>query len=516
MGFISLLNDVMGPVMRGPSSSHTAGSYRIGRMARSLFGEQPSSVTFRFDSEGSYGKVYRQQGADFAFVSGIMNWPITDDRFLQALELVEQEGIRIDFKVTSLEDADHPNTVHIFMTASSGKQLNAVAKSIGGGMIVFTKLDEYAVELEGKAYEYIILVNEKEMPTIIEWMISDGQTVGSPIYQSSENRKLCQVKRLSELNPEILARIKALPEVIHFWVCEPVFYVQRGEPIFASFREMLEIAKEKGYSLGQIAMLYESKILGLDEADILREMRERLHIMKSSIIQGENSQKIDMQLLHPSAQDILKAVSEERVAVGGIHAKAAARAMAVLHVNNSMGVVCAAPTGGSSGVLPGVIISMAEEKDLEENKSVMGLFAASYIGLIIAKRATFAAEIAGCQVEIGAAGAMAAAAVVEMAGGSAQQAVDAASIALQNTMGSVCDLVQGICELPCHTRNAAAAASAFVCADLIFGGYKNPIPLDEAVDATLRVGEMLPHELRCTALGGIASTPSALNMRRLR
>lgn len=146
----------------------------------------------------------------------------------------------------------------------------------------------------------------------------------------------------------------------------------------------------------------------------------------------------------------------------------------------------------------------------------MGLLASSAIGLVIAKRATFAAEIAGCQVEIGAAGAMAAAAVVEMAGGSAKQAVNAAAIALQNTMGSVCDLVQGICELPCHTRNAAAASNAYVCADLIMGGYQNPIPLDETVDAVLRVGEMLPDELRCTALGGIATAPSAVALPRLR
>ncbi|MGD9347157.1 MAG: L-serine ammonia-lyase, iron-sulfur-dependent, subunit alpha, partial [Candidatus Aminicenantes bacterium] len=99
---------------------------------------------------------------------------------------------------------------------------------------------------------------------------------------------------------------------------------------------------------------------------------------------------------------------------------------------------------------------------------------------------------------------------------SPQQAVDAASIALQNTMGSVCDLVQGICELPCHTRNAIAASNAFVCADLVLGGYHNPIPLDETVDATLRVGEMLPSELRCTSLGGIATAPSAMALPRLR
>jgi len=128
----------------------------------------------------------------------------------------------------------------------------------------------------------------------------------------------------------------------------------------------------------------------------------------------------------------------------------------------------------------------------------------------------FAAEVAGCQVEICAAGAMGAAAVVEAAGGTASQALDAAAISFQNTMGSICDLVQGIVEIPCHTRNAAAASGAFLCADLILGGYTNPIPLDETIDAVYAVGQMLPRELRCTALGGLAVTPSALAMPRLR
>jgi L-serine dehydratase len=119
-------------------------------------------------------------------------------------------------------------------------------------------------------------------------------------------------------------------------------------------------------------------------------------------------------------------------------------------------------------------------------------------------------------VEIGVAGAMAAAAVVEAAGGTAEAALGAASIALQNTMGSVCDPVQGGCEIPCHTRNAVAAANAFVCADLALGGYANPIPLDEAIDASLAVGRSLPRELRCTALGGIAIAPSAVRMRPAR
>ena len=124
-----------------------------------------------------------------------------------------------------------------------------------------------------------------------------------------------------------------------------------------------------------------------------------------------------------------------------------------------------------------------------------------------------APEGAGCQVEIGAAGAMAAAAAAEAGRATPRQALDTAAIALQNTMGSPCDLVQGTCELPCHTRNAVAAASAYTCADLVLGGYHNPVPLDETIDAVYAVGQMLPPQLRCTSKGGLAITPSALAMK---
>jgi L-serine dehydratase len=190
--------------------------------------------------------------------------------------------------------------------------------------------------------------------------------------------------------------------------------------------------------------------------------------------------------------------------------------MAVLHVSNSGGVVCAAPTGASSGVIPGVVATLAETKKLSSDEIGLALFAASAVGLVISRRATFAAEVAGCQVEIGAAGAMAAAAAVEAMGGSAEMALDAAAISLQNSMGSVCDLVQGLCEIPCHTRNAVAATSALVCADLVLGGYVNPIPLDDTVDAVFAVGKMLPRELRCTSLGGLAVTSSAQALRSMR
>jgi L-serine dehydratase len=185
-----------------------------------------------------------------------------------------------------------------------------------------------------------------------------------------------------------------------------------------------------------------------------------------------------------------------------------------MHTCNSRGVVCAAPTGGAAGTLPGILTVLEEEYSLSDRQLALMLFAAGGIGLILAIRATFAAEVAGCQVEIGAAGAMGAAAVVEFAGGNARQACDAAAVSFQNTMGLVCDPVQGMCEVPCHSRNAVAASSAFTCADMVIGGYVNHVNLDETIDAVYACGKMLPTELRCTARGGLSMAPSALRLKK--
>jgi L-serine dehydratase len=262
-------------------------------------------------------------------------------------------------------------------------------------------------------------------------------------------------------------------------------------------------------SLGLAGRRYEMEILGLTEKGADAEMLRRFEIMKESVRMGFDSGKLRLNLLRPSAKKIFSAEERGRLPMGGIPVRAASRALAVMHAANSGAVVCAAPTGGSSGTLPGALVTLVDDRKLGREGMLRALFAAGTVGMVFARRATFAAEIAGCQVEIGAAGAMAAAAVVEAAGGSAEQACQAAAISLQNSMGSVCDLVAGRCEIPCHTRNASAAASAFLCADLILGGYDNPIPLDDTIDASLASGRMLPPELRVTSRGGLAVTPSA-------
>ena len=509
---ISIFNEVIGPVMHGPSSSHTAASYHIGSLVRNLLDDEPEVVNITFAKDGSYAAVYHQQGSDRGFATGLLGWKITDERFLKALEESQRTLPKIYFRVSALKD-NHPNAIEVHGVSSSGRNLTILARSIGGGAVELRKLNDWNINLRGDAYDVLIELGSTTRCAAEESLSEAKNSLEPPSTQSSGDRTLIHYKLSHPLNEAILINLRSLPGITNVWTTSPVFFPQPGEPLFTSGKEMIDISVKNNCSLGRVGLSYEAKLLGITEDEASNEMFRRYEIMRESVIKGLDKDLTGMQLLQPSAGSIMEAERTGRTAIGGIHTRAAARALSVMHVDCAMGVVCAAPTGGSAGTIPGVITTLAEERSLTREEIVLAMFAASAIGLILAIRGTFAAEVAGCQVEIGAAGAMSAASVIEFAGGTAQQACDAAAISFQNTMGSVCDLVQGMVEIPCHTRNAIAASSAFVCADLILGGYNNPIPLDETIDAVMSVGEMLPPELRCTALGGLAITPTAKAMK---
>lgn len=188
--------------------------------------------------------------------------------------------------------------------------------------------------------------------------------------------------------------------------------------------------------------------------------------------------------------------------------KAIAYSLAVLEVNATMGLIVAAPTAGSSGVVPGVLLATAEDYHFSENQLRNGLLNTSAIGYILMRNASVSGAEAGCQAEVGSASAMAASALVEMLGGTPEMCLHAASIALSNLLGLVCDPIAGLVESPCQSRNAIGASNAFTCAQLALSGITHPVPFDEMVDAMYHVGRTLPFELRETAMGGNASTPT--------
>lgn len=510
--FVSVFNDVLGPVMRGPSSSHTAGSYHIALTARDLLGCEPRKVNICFDPSGSYGQTYIQQGVDLAFVTGLMGWKQTDEIFKKALDVARQNGVRVDFEIVRIPHADHPNYVQIKIIGEDDICLEIEAKSVGGGTFKIVKVNGFDLQLDGKRYATLIELEPDKVNSLVGSLALNLSGASVEVLKKDAANAL--VKIVTDVQPDITLLKEAAPDST-IRQARPVYYTRNGKPLFTSAAEMVRFASQKKISLGQAVLEYEKTILGMTEDDVIGEMVRRYKVMRTSVTDGLLDEHVAMQLLEPMAGKIMNGIKTGKSAIGGLHARASAAAMAALHTCNSQGVVCAAPTGGAAGTLPGILTALEEEYSLNERQLALMLFAAGGIGLILAIRGTFAAEVAGCQVEIGAAGAMGAAAVVEFAGGTVQQASDAAAISFQNTMGSVCDLVQGMCEIPCHTRNGVAASSAFTNADMVIAGYVNPIPLDETIDAVYSSGLMLPSELRCTAKGGLAIAPSALSLQRV-
>jgi len=505
----SIFNDVLGPIMRGPSSSHTAGAYHIARVTRALLGEAPASVRVSFDPAGSYAPTYKALGVDSAFCSGLLDWEMTDPRYASSTEAARDAGVHMVFEVAPLEGEEHPNAVRIEVSGRGGRVLRVHAKATGGGAFEISRVDELPLSIDGKAWDVVAFVPARSVDRA---RAACREAAGESIeraHLTQGDRSILHWRSLRDVDVRRLERLASRLGGSRFGVSPPLFFPQVGPPLFSSASEALRLATDRRCSLGAAAVAHEMSLLDWPEAAVVSEMSRRYAIMKQAIETGLDPDRVDMPLTEPSAAGVLAADRAARLPLGGPQTRAAARALAVMHICNSRGVVCAAPTGGSAGVLPGVLSVLEEDSSVGPAAILRALFAASAVGLIVSARATFAAETAGCQVEIGVAGAMAAAAVIEAADGTAQQALDAASIALQNTMGSVCDPVGGGCEIPCHTRNAAAASVAFTIADLVVGGYVNPIPLDEAVDTSLAVGMALPSALRCTARGGIAITPSA-------
>jgi len=509
MKTVSILNQVLGPVMRGPSSSHTAGAFHIGCMARSILGGTPRWAVLAFDPAGSYSVTYAAQGADRGFAMGLMGKPLTDESFFTAMSDAPHAGMEIGFEVRKLAKPDHPNAMEMNLTAADGEQLRLAARSIGGGEVEITSVDGRPVLFNGSAYETLVEVSADNAGAARALLTIDGQILEDPIGSGENGLVRLTARRKAALPVTFREELRAMDGSARVWESAPVYFVEKCQPLFSSAAEMVQIAEQRQMSLGKLALAYEAQLLGISEAEVMAEMLRRYDIMVRSVERGLEANFTGLQLLPACAGAIFKAEAEGRLSVRSLHTRAAARAMAVMHVDGAMGVVCAAPTGGSAGVIPGALVTLAEERSLTREQVALALLAAGAIGMILAIRGTFAAEVAGCQVEIGASGAMAAAAVVDAVGGGAGQACDAAAICFQNTMGSVCDLLHGMVEIPCHTRNAAAAASAFVNADLVLGGYTNFIPLDETIDAVYAVGLAMPAELRCTSKGGLAITPSA-------
>lgn len=277
---------------------------------------------------------------------------------------------------------------------------------------------------------------------------------------------------------------------------------------------LIKTCEEENKTVYQYTIEEEVKESSCTVKQIRDKMRLNLQVMKEACEKGLKQPIYSVSgLIGGDAYKLNSFKEQHKTFLGDFAVKAMGRAMSCSEVNASMGKIVAAPTAGSSGILPSVLITAAERYNFQDEDLINGLFTASGIGILIAKNATLAGAEGGCQAECGSAAAMAAGAVVEMLGGSPEMAFNAGSIVLKSVMGLVCDPIAGLVEVPCAKRNSTGAVLAMAAVDMVMCGVKSVIPFDDVVNAMYKVGKQLPSELRETAMGGIAVSPCGLRLK---
>lgn len=278
---------------------------------------------------------------------------------------------------------------------------------------------------------------------------------------------------------------------------------------YHSIESLLKAAKENNCRLSALVLEQQAEQMELPKQEIYEKMRENYRVMASCIQPGSAPDlKSTSGLTGGDAYRMRIAVEQGKNLTGPLLGGALYRALAVSELNASMGRIVAAPTAGSCGIVPAAVLTMQEQYQLTEEECVMSPFTASAVGMVIANNASLAGAQGGCQAECGSASAMAAAAIVELAGGTPDMIQSAVATALKNILGLVCDPVAGLVEIPCIKRNASGVAGAFVAAELALAGIRSAIPADEVIWTMKKVGDVMPTALKETAEGGLAATPT--------
>lgn len=502
----SIFNDVIGPVMRGPSSSHCAASLRIGRICRDLMDAVITEAYIEFDPNGSLATTHKGQGSDMGLFGGFMGWEAYDERLPNYLLAMEEAGIKTKIEIHPI-GATHPNTYKITLKNDWGAHA-ITALSIGGGMIEIIEIDGAEVNMSGDFYETLVYVNDPQ--PVMKFLEHSTSYDEIELHQGTST--FIEIKSNQFLSPDLCKELLSLEDVKFIRQINPVLPILSRKNLtvpFITSEEMLHYNEDKNLELWELAVEYESIRGSLSKDEVFEKMRVIVEIMHNSINQGLKGTEYPDRILGSQSVGFQEKLEKKKLVEGDVLNRVIMYTSAMMEVKSSMGIVVAAPTAGSCGALPGAVIGVSTELDLSQDEMVKAMLAAGLIGVFIAAHATFAAEVGGCMAECGSGSGMAAAAIVGLKKGTLDQSLAASSIALQSTLGLICDTIADRVEAPCLNRNVMAATNAISSANMALSDYNQLIPLDEVIETMKRVGDAIPNTLRCTGLGGLAITKTA-------
>ena len=508
--FPSIFNDVLGPVMRGPSSSHSAAALRIGRMARDLMAGELARVVVDYDPNGSLVTTHESQGSDLGLFGGLMGWETDDVRLPDFREEIHKAGINVEIRYLSY-GAAHPNTYRLTLGNAREEQY-MTAISTGGGMIEVQEVNGAKVSMRGDYFELLVFVSEGEegLSTWLRGNFAFEQVI------TSEGGDAVLIEAKSRVMPddELLEELRANASVLSVCVIEPVLPVLARSDMSVPFIngvQMERYREEHGgvMRLGQLGALYEAERGGISEQEVRDRMAQLVGIMEESIRLGLGGTEYADRILPCQSVNFGKKMDNGGLVPGDVLNRLILYVTAMMEIKSSMGVIVAAPTAGSCGALPGAVLGVADALGKNVEERVDAMLAAGMIGVFIAESSTFAAEEAGCMAECGSGASMGAAGIVSLADGSYNQQVGAASMALQNSLGMTCDTLANRVEAPCLGRNVTAASNALSSANMALADFEHLVPIDQVIDAMREVGELMPRGICCTGLGGLAVTPAS-------
>lgn len=511
MNYPSIFNDVIGPVMRGPSSSHCAASLRIGRLCRDLMADNIKSILVEFDPNGSLANTHKDQGSDMGLFGGFMGWEADDERLPKSDFHISEAGIKVQFAVRDIA-AKHLNTYQVTLS-NSLETRSVTAISTGGGMIEIIAIDEIKVSMMGDFYETLIYC---KTPDRILELINKGMSYDHLIVHNA-NPQIIEIKAQSFPEELLQAQLASMEDVMFIKKLCPVLPVLSRKDIkvpFVTCNEMLDYNKNKNLSLLELAVLYESERGNTSEEEIFGKMRKIVRIIKDSIKCGLQGTQYADRLLGSQSVNFRTQLQNKRLVETGALNIVVMYVSALMEVKSSMGVIVAAPTAGSCGTLPGAVMGTADFLGVSEDEIIKAMLVAGLIGIFISSQSTFAGEVAGCGVEYGSGGSMASAAIVYLSEGTLSQSVAAASMVLQSTLGMTCTPIANRVEAPCLGNNVMAATNAISFANMALSGYDELIPLDEVIETMYKIGIAIPHEFKCTNIGGLCATKTAKEIER--
>lgn len=487
--------------MRGPSSSHSAAACRMGLLLNDLMLGEITTVEIDYDPNGSLVTTHESQGTDMGLYGGLMGWQADDSRMMHYLGNVAQSGMDIRVNYVSY-GASHPNNYRIRISNRNiSHKVNAI--STGGGMMEINEIDGSRVSICGDFHELLVFSSDAE--STIKAMDNLDQE------ELILHKTFIQIRKSTPYSEEQIQEIKRLVDIHQVSYLKPVLPTLSRKDLqvpFSTCKEMMELGEREGFQLWELALQYEIVRGDCSNEEVFKKMLEIARVMRSGIKEGLQGTKYEDRILPVQSVGFNEKLKAKELLDGGMLNTIIMYTTAMMEVKSSMGIFVAAPTAGSCGALPGAVLGAADFLHATEEDVAKALLASGIMGVFISEHATFAAEVAGCQAETGAGGSMAAAGLVTLMKGNLKQAVAAASLALQNSLGIVCDPIGNRVEAPCLGKNVMAASNALSCANMALANYEHLIPFDEVVQSMKEVGDMMAHELTCTGLGGLAATPT--------